>query len=442
MLSNNQLPNDQGTDKSTLTDGTENKVLDQNAEQSASVAEPTTASNDVKEATENTPKEELLVENAEKSYTFRWSYADQSAFDQTVKKKAKRGRVLTFAVVMFLAFALAFALLFALLLWNGSDNGGAGNIGQPTASYADAVDSILPSTVLIESLRDNSIGYGTGFFVRSNGYLATNYHVIEGATTVHVTLYSGEKYTAEVIGYSAFDDIAVLKIPGGGYPVLAVGDSDALKLGDVLIAVGHPDGPGGAWSATSGIVSAVNRQISLSTEQENYEMTMIQTDTALNPGNSGGPICNANGKVVGIVTRKLLENEGMSYALPINGSMEIINTIIRDGHGENVVSTITKIRPSLGIKCYDIIKGESYTYNNQNYVAQESGVLVADIVSGSGSFGVLKVSDIIVAIDGASVGGMEDLKNLLYQYKAGDTVQVTVIRGEAELTLPVQLGKK
>jgi len=449
MLSNNQLPEDQKHAENAAFEDSKNQEVTQipqttetSPEEPLSQNEETDPSgNNEENGRKDFPQEELLEKNDEKSYTFRWSYADQSAFDQSIKKKAKKGRVLTFVLVMFLAFASCFALLFGVLLWHGPAEDPIGDSSFPNASLSGVVDSILPSTVMVETVKSDGLGYGTGFFVRSNGYIATNYHVIDGADAVHVALYSGEKVTAEVIGYSIADDIAVLKIAGSNFPVLAVGDSDALKMGDTLVAVGHPGGPDGAWSTTSGIVSALSRQLTVTGEGEIYEVTMLQTDTALNHGNSGGPICNANGEVVGIVTRKLIDKEGMSYALPINGSMEIVNTIIRDGHGNNVVSTITKIRPSIGIQCYDIVKGETYTYAQKTYTAQQNGVWVEAIEAGSGADGVLQYGDIVVALDGATVGGMNDLKTLLYNYRSGDTAEVTVIRGETRINVTITLGK-
>ena len=440
MLSNNQLPENQ--------DATDGACLEDSMTPAKDQAESVVASNEkdaapIKAETQakNDAKDELLAESAEKSYTYRWSYADQSAFDKTQTKTAKSGKMLQFALVMFMSFAAVFALLFCVLMWNGSSDDTTQVPPGDVASYATTIESIKPSTVLIETLFTDGVGYGTGFFVRSNGYIATNYHLINGGNAFQVTLYSGEKFSAQVIGYSVADDIAVLKIEGNDYPVLAVGDSDALKAGDRLIGIGHPGGSENSWSAVAGIVSAVDRTISVSGDGEIYEKTMIQTDAALNGGNSGGPLCNINGQVIGIITRKSPDKEGMAYALPINGSMDIINTIIRDGHGNNVVSTITKIRPTMGIQCYDILKGETYGYGGKTYTAEVNGVQVAYVTAGGGAEGALQVADIIIAIDSYTIDNMQTLKSVLCQYRSGDQVQVTVIRGDTRETVTVTLGK-
>jgi len=381
------------------------------------------------------------TENAEKSYTFRWSYEDQQAFDLKNKKKKKRQGPMTFAIVMAIAFFVCIALLVGVLVWNELKEDPTQPNGTPNgSSIADVAEAVIPSTVLIEAIGEGSGGYGTGFFVSADGYIATNYHVIEGAETVRVTLSAGQVKDARIVGYAQADDIAVLKISGDNYPALSIGDSDALRVGDILVAVGHPGGVEAPWTTTHGIVSALNRVITVNTDIEIFDVTMIQTDAALNPGNSGGPICNLNGEVVGIVSRKLTDTEGISLALPINGSMELINAIIRDGHAENVVSSISRSRPVMGISGYDIRKGESYTYNNATYTATADGVMISAVTASSGAYGVLKPADILIGLDDYTFTTMEELKYILYEYSVGDRVTVTVVRDGKVRELSIVLG--
>ena len=387
-------------------------------------------------------KTQNIAENTEKSYTFRWSYEDQRAFDLKNKKKAKRRGSITFAVVMAAAFAVCIGLLVGVLIWNDmhADPVLPQSAVDTSSAIADVAEAVIPSTVLIESIGEETGGYGTGFFVREDGYIATNYHVIEGADTVWVTLSAGQVMEAEVVGYAQADDIAVLKIHGKNYPAVAVGDSDALRVGETLVAIGHPGGIEAPWTTTHGIVSALNREVTVNTATVIYDVTMIQTDAALNPGNSGGPICNLNGEVIGIVSRKLIDSEGISLALPINGSMELIDAIIRDGHPNNVVSSLSRSRPVMGISGYDIREGETYTYNNTTQTASVDGVLISAVSAESGAYGVLKVSDIMIGMDGKSFTTMEELKYILYDYSAGDRVSVTVVRNGTTRTVSIVLG--
>lgn len=381
------------------------------------------------------------VESTEKSYVFHWNYEDQLAFDLKNQKKKKRRGALSFAIVMALAFLACIILLVGVLLWNELQ----ADQTMPTPStggtaVADVAERMMPSTVLIEISKDGYVGYGTGFFVRSDGYIATNYHVIDGAAAVQVTLYSGRVVEAHIVGSAPAEDIAVLKISGNNYPVLAIGDSNALRVGDTLIAVGNPGGTEAPWTTTQGIVSALNREITVNTTTEIYDVTMFQTDAALNPGNSGGPLCNVKGEVVGIASRKQPDTEGICFALPINGSMELINAIIRDGHAKNVTSSLAKSRPLMGITGFDIRKGEPYTYNNVEYTADADGIMISMISESSGAYGVLQVSDILIGLDEHSFTTMDELKYILYRYKVGDEVTVTVIRDGETRTLKMKLG--
>ena len=168
---------------------------------------------------------------------------------------------------------------------------------------------------------------------------------------------------------------------------------------------------------------------------------MIQTDTALNQGNSGGPLCNAKGEVIGVVTRKMGNFEGISYAIPINGAMEILNQIVKTGSAEGVVSKVTKVRPLIGITGGTIAKGDTYIFGGQTVTADRDGVLVSSVSEGGAAYGLLKVQDIILALDGERVENMEEMTQLLYGYKVGDRVEFTVWRDGAEVKVTITMGK-
>ena len=394
-----------------------------------------------------------MTENNQKdiqdpSYAYRWNYGEQAAYDAWQKQKKRRNGVVIYAVVMTAVFLLCFAMLAGTLILYGSEPPAGGNpplsggaeAGEGGMSTGDVAEIVIPSTVLIYAADQTSYAYGTGFFLREDGYIATNYHVLEGHTYYKVTLYSGKELDAELVGYSAPDDLAVLKVSGRGYPALDIGDSDALRVGDVAIAVGNPSGEDAPWTTTQGIISALNREVTVEGSTSIESLTMIQTDAALNPGNSGGPLCNDRAEVIGIVARKLTDNEGISFAIPINGAMEILNAIIKDGNADGVHSSVSKTRPTIGIKGGTIQQGDTYTYMGQEYTAARDGVLVSSVESNGAAKGKLQVADIIIGFDGKTVQNMEELIERLYSYRVGDTVEITVWRGDGEVTVSVTLG--
>ena len=381
-------------------------------------------------------------ETQDASYTYRWNYGEQTAYDAWQKQKKRRNGVIVYAVVMTSVFLLCFAMLAGTLIWYGAEAplGALSPNSDGAMSIGDVSDTVMPSTVLIYAADNTSYAYGTGFFIREDGYIATNYHILEGHTYCKVTLYEGEELEAEVVGYSAADDLAVLKISGHGYPALEIGDSDALRVGDVAIAVGNPSGTDAPWTTTQGIISALNREVTVEGASSIESLTMIQTDAALNPGNSGGPLCNDRAEVIGIVARKLTDNEGISFAIPINGAMEILNAIIKDGNADGVHSSVSKTRPTIGIKGGTIQQGGTYTYMGREYTAARDGVLVSSVDANGAAKDQLRVTDIIIGFDGVTVHDMEELIERLYSYKVGDTVDITVWRGNREVTVSVTLG--
>ena len=396
-----------------------------------------------------TEPNDRLTQTSSPSYIYRWNYEDQRAFDTRQKKKKQKSGIAVYAVIMTVVFLLCFALLTATLIWYGTDAPVVKNPGDDQhettnpggMSTSDVSALVKPSTVLIYAANNTTYGYGTGFFLTSDGYIATNYHVVANKKTVSVTLYEGKELEAKVVGYSADDDLAVLKIDGAKYPAMKIGDSDALREGDVAIAVGNPSGEEGSWTTTQGIISALNRKVTVTEDSKIRELTMIQTDAALNPGNSGGPLCNDRGEVIGIVTRKLSDTEGISFAIPINGAMEILKAIMKDGNADGVQSSVSKGRPTIGITGGTIVKGDKYTYGGVEYAAEKNGIFVSSVDENGPANGILKVCDIIIEFDGQKVEDMTVLIELLYQYKINDKVDITVWRDGKAVTVEVTLGK-
>ena len=293
---------------------------------------------------------------------------------------------------------------------------------------AEISEAVSPSVVLIYTTFDKGYGYGTGFFVSSNGYIATNHHVIEGSETIKVYLHSGKSYPASLVGYSVAEDLAVLKIEGENFPTVPIGDSSTLKVGEKTVVVGHPGGAEAAFSTVEGIVSALNRKVLVNEGAFTSELSMIQTSAPVNSGNSGGPLFNAKGEVIGIVTRKLSDFEGIGLALPINGSMKFINAIIQKGTAKDVVSDFSRTRPNLDVdEMQDIKTGKAFYINNRKYEAPCDGV----IVSTSGTQEkppLLHSGDIICAINGETVTSVNALAEQLYRYQVGERVVLRIWR--------------
>jgi serine protease Do len=221
-----------------------------------------------------------------------------------------------------------------------------------------------------------------------------------------------------------------------------IGDSATIAVGDVAIAVGNPSGATGAWSTTQGIISSLNREVTVSQNGQIEELTMLQTDAPVNPGNSGGPLCNDRGEVIGIVTRKLNDYEGMGLAIPINGAMEILTAIVEKGTAEGVQSSISKTRPTIGISVLNVVEGTKFSdINGKAYTADKTGVAVVGIEKASSAYGKLQLGDIITAIDDKPIQDQDDLKQALYGYKRGDRAEITFWREGKSKTVRIVLGQ-
>ena len=273
---------------------------------------------------------------------------------------------------------------------------------------------------------------GSGFVISSDGYIVTNYHVIDSATSIKVNFADNKTYDATLVGGDKNQDIAVLKIDAQGLTPVRLGNSDNLVVGEQVVAIGNPLGEL-TYSMTSGIVSALNRNVTMS---DGRRMNYIQTDTAINSGNSGGPLFNMYGEVIGIVSAKLSSSgssssasvEGLGFAIPYNDVGGMIQDIIQYGY-------ITG-RPYLGI-IGQSVSGEAVRYGTP------AGTYVMGVVENSAAAkaGIQK-GDIITKIDDTEIGSMDDLQNAQTGYKAGETAQFTLIRGGEKQTVSVTFGEK
>ena len=266
---------------------------------------------------------------------------------------------------------------------------------------------------------------GSGFILTKDGYIATNYHVVKNAETVKVTLYNGDEYEARYIGGDSEYDLAVIKVDATDLQPVTLGDSDTLNVGDRVLAIGNPLGEL-TFSQSGGMVSSVNRAINVGGTPFN----MIQTDASINSGNSGGPLFNSYGEVVGIVSAKYSSSgsgasvEGLGFAIPINDVFAMIQDIMTNGYITN--------KPYLGITGGTMTEqmAAQYRYNIS------TGVFVYSVDDGSAAQKAgLRMGDVIRKVDDNTINSMEDLTMVKKQYSAGDTSALSIYRGGEELSV-------
>ncbi|MCD7806871.1 MAG: trypsin-like peptidase domain-containing protein [Lachnospiraceae bacterium] len=307
--------------------------------------------------------------------------------------------------------------------------------------YAANVNATVGITT---SITTNYFGYestsaasGSGFIISSDGYVLTCYHVVEDSDTITVTTYDEAAYDAELIGYDESNDIAVLKIDGEDLQTVVLGDSDALNIGDGVVAIGNPLGEL-TFSLTTGVVSALNREITLST---NVTMSLIQTDCAINSGNSGGALFNMYGQVVGIVNAKYSSSSSSSasidnigFAIPVSQVVDIVTSIIETGNietpyiGVSISDITTTAAASTGLTQGAVVQDVT-----QDSPAQEAGLQTGDVITRAGDMEITSSSDLVTVVSKASVGDAL----VLTVNRSGETMEITVTVGvKVESALP------
>ena len=301
--------------------------------------------------------------------------------------------------------------------------------------YKNNVNSTVGITTEIST---NYFGYtttaaasGSGFIITEDGYIVTNYHVIDGANKVKVTTYDNTSYDAEIVGSDESNDIAVLKIDATGLEAVTLGDSEALSVGDNVVAIGNPLGEL-TFTLTSGVVSAMDRQI---TTSNSVMMNLIQTDCAINSGNSGGALFNMYGEVVGVTNAKYSSNssteasiDNIGFAIPINTVQDIVTSIIENGYVVKPYIGVSVETVNSDMKSYGIPEGAVVRQVNDDSPAKEAG---------------LEVNDIVTKIDGKEITSSTDMVAAIRKCKKGDKITVTVYRqGETkELSIVVDETK-
>lgn len=284
---------------------------------------------------------------------------------------------------------------------------------------------------------------GSGVIYKKNendAYIVTNTHVINGASKVDIRLADGTKVPGEIIGSDTFSDIAVVKISSEKVTTVAeFGDSSQLNVGETAIAIGSPLGSEYANTVTQGIISSLNRNVSLKSEDGQAISTKaIQTDTAINPGNSGGPLVNIQGQVIGITSSKIASNggtsvEGLGFAIPSNDVQNIIKQLESDGK-------VT--RPALGIQMVNLSNVGANDLRKLNIPSGlTSGVVVRSVQSNMPANGHLQKYDVITKVDDKEITSSTDLQHALYNHAIGDTIKITYYRNGKEETTSIKLDK-
>ena len=398
-------------------------------------------------------------------YTGGYNYTHQTGQHTpqpsvSVKKKQPRsvsiGTVIVCMIITVFLSSIA-SVLIASSFKIKSNGTKSGNIANETTIIQSTVEmsqveavatAVTPSVVCIEvttKTQNNSYSpffgnyggsqvyeatsYGSGVIYSTDGYIITNYHVISGVYSSNTVGSKVEVYlnedsengiTASIVGYNSAADLAVLKIEKSGLPAIKIGDSSKLVIGQTVIAIGNPGGIEFAGSVTSGIISGLDRKLSV----DSVTMSLVQTDAAINPGNSGGALVDVQGQLIGVPNVKISADgyEGMGFCIPVNTVVEICNNIIENG----MDGTPSDSAPYLGVEINSSFAGGAYVASvSEGGPAEKAG---------------LKSGDIIISFDGTKITGYDDLVNAINSHKAGDTVNLGIYRNGKEGTVSVTLG--
>lgn len=317
------------------------------------------------------------------------------------------------------------------------------DIKERNKTVAEMIEEVNSTVVGISKLKNagstifledgtSKMGLGTGVIVSENGYILTNEHVSGSKySNCYVTLSTGKTYNGNVVWSDSNLDLAIVKINVKNLTYAKLGNSDNINVGEAVYAIGNPIGFEFQRTVTAGIISAVNRTIRIEEEEKvSYMDDLIQTDATINLGNSGGPLINIDGEVIGINTVKITSAEGIGFAVPINPVKEIVNQFIENGKFEEA---------SIGIFAYDknVIP---YIDSSKNL---EKGIYVAQVRKNSPSYNSgLREDDIILKIDDKELEKMCDLRCYIYTKKPGDQVELTILRDNIEMKMNVKLTKK
>ena len=388
------------------------------------------------------------------------AYGGPAAPEPPEKPRRRRaGRVLRSVLALVLAAAMGFAGGFAgsqiygspKIVLQSADRSEAASSALATSTSTGGTDLTLPqvsalvspSVVVITTEQvvysqwywygqgQVQSGAGSGVIISDDGYILTCAHVIEDASNITVTI-GDTDYTATVIGSDTTSDIAVIKIDATGLTPAAVGNSDNLVVGEEVIAVGNPLGELGG-TVTNGIISALNRSVSIRSGGAVVDMSLIQTNASVSPGNSGGGLFNMAGELVGIVNAKSADSEaeGLGFAIPINDAIAVAQDLLEKGYVSG--------RPYLGITYVAVTDASTA----QQLGVSAYGIYIVEVIDGSPADQAgLEPGDRVISIDNTEIAAQEDLGTIVQSHAAGDTISITVARGGQMVTLNVTLGEQ
>ena len=391
----------------------------------------------------------------------RYQAAQGSPKQPPKKRRRKNGNIARSAVALVLAAAMGFVGGFvgaqvgntggkvviqqvAPSSTSSSDSGSASAVNTASGmTTAQVSEMVSPSVVVITTEQvvysqwswygqsQVESGAGSGVIISSDGYILTCAHVVDGASSITVTI-DDKDYTATLVGEDTTSDVAVIKIDATGLTPATVGDSDNLKVGQSVMAVGNPLGELGG-TVTGGMISALNRSVTIQGTSSTNTMSLIQMDASVSPGNSGGGLFNMNGELVGIVNAKSSDSdaEGLGFAIPVNDAVKVAQELLENGYVTG--------RPYLGISYFAVTDAQTAAQLGVNAY----GVYIVEVVKGGPADKAgLQAGDRIVSVDGSEVATQSDLGTLMQDHKAGDTIEITVARGGQMQTVTVTLGEK
>ncbi len=327
--------------------------------------------------------------------------------------------------------------------YNSCANCKSGTIVVNNAGIAESVEKVYDAVVMVKNMKNGQeSGSGSGFVYKKDekyGYVMTNFHVVDGSTSVKIRTASEEEFEGKVLGGDEYIDIAVIRIPADKVIAVAkIGSTEKLRPGEQVFAIGTPVGEEYFNTVTSGYISGLNRKITVSVKaKSDWVQEVVQMDASINPGNSGGPLLNFNGEVIGVNSLKLVDSsiEGMGFSIKIEDAMKHVTTF---EEGKNVE------RPYLGISHANA----SDTFTLARYGIKiddsiESGIVVISVDENSvaGKAGLQK-GDVIIKLNDDEVSDIAYIKYLLYKYNIGDKVNITYIRGTKSNTVEVTLTEK
>jgi serine protease Do len=327
--------------------------------------------------------------------------------------------------------------------YNSCSNCKTGTITVENGGISESVAKVYDSVVMVKVYKNGTLtGSGSGFVYKKDnqyGYIMTNYHVIDGGTSVKIKLTSEEVVDGEILGGDKYMDIAIIRISKDYViSVAKIGSTEKLKLGETVFAIGTPVGEEYFNTVTGGYISGLNRKMKVTVESNNdWVQDVLQIDVAINPGNSGGALFNFNGEVIGVTSMKLVNQqiEGMGFAIKIEDAMK---------HLESFENGKEIDRPMLGISYIDVSQKTALQYYGIKIDSSlEEGVVVVKVEPGSvADKAGLKNSDVIVKVNNDSVSSSAYLRYLLYKYNIGDTIKITYNRDGKNSTTTVKLTDK